>query len=491
MFLVMGISLYTSRIVLEALGVVDFGIYNIVGSTVVLFSFFSNSLTIAVQRYLTYSLGVGDLNKFRLLFSQAFWTYLILALFILIICETVGLFILYNYIDIPNGRFHAAFWAFQYSILAFIFSIIRSPYNAAIVAYEKMSFFAYMGIIEVILKLLVAYFLVILSFDKLVAYSVLVFCVSVIILLWYHYYCFKNLNGCKLKFSIDKPVIKDLAKFSGWSMLTSASLVFANQGVNILLNNFFGVVINAANGISAQIMNALSQFLGNFQVAFNPQIVKSYANNDYKYLRSLLFRTSLVSFYLMTLITIPIIIKMDYILSLWLKSVPEYTSEFSICIIISFLIESYAGPLWMTVQAIGKIKRYQIIISSLYLLNILGSFAFLYAGYSPVSVFIIKIFVSIIVVATRAFLLNSMLKFSLRIYFLKVMLKSSMIFVALLFVSYYIGLYLQGFIGFILFTVLSVFISSSFIFCCGFEKQDRNSLKMIILKRIGKQLPTL
>lgn len=486
MFLVMGISLYTSRIVLETLGIVDFGIYNIVGSTVLLFSFLSTSLTIAVQRYLAYALGIGDLNKFRLLFSQAFWVYLILSLFILIIAETVGLSILYNYIDIPEGRFRAAFWTYQYSIFTFIIGIIRLPYNAAILAYEKMSFFAYTGIVEVFLKLLITYLLVILAFDKLISYSVLLLGVSVVISIWYHCYCFKNLNGCKLKFSIDKSVINELAKFSGWSMLSSASSTLTNQGVNILLNNFFGVLINAANGISVQIMNALSQFLVNFQMAFNPQIIKSYANGDYKYLRSLIFRASLISFYLMILIAIPLMTKMDYILSLWLKTVPEYACDFSICIIISFLMESYAGPLWMTVQAVGKIKRYQIIISSLYLLNILGSFVFLYAGYSPLSVFIIRIIISVIVFFARVFLLNFLLKFSVRDYFLKVMLKSYIIFIVLFFISYHIGLHLHGFWGLILFIIISVSISSTFIFCCGFEKTDRDTVIRIILKRVGR-----
>lgn len=486
MFLVMGISLYTSRIVLETLGIVDFGIYNIVGSTVLLFSFLSTSLTIAVQRYLAYVLGNGDLNRFGLLFSQAFWTYLILSLFILIIAETVGLAILYNYIDIPDGRFSAAFWVYQYSIFTFIISIIRLPYNAAILACEKMSFFAYISIVEVFLKLLVTYFLVILSFDKLISYSVLLLAVSVVISVWYHCYCFKKLDGCKLKFSIDKSIIHELVKFSGWSMLSSASLTLTNQGVNILLNNFFGVLINAANGISVQIMNALIQFLGNFQMAFNPQIIKSYANGDYRYLRSLIFRTSLISFYLMALIAIPLMTKMDYVLSLWLKTVPEYACEFSICIIISFLIESYAGPLWMTVQAVGEIKRYQIIISSLYLLNILGSFVFLYAGYPPLSVFVIRIIVTILVLSARVFLLNFLLEFSIRDYFLRVILRSYMLFLVLFFISYYIGLHLHGFWGLILFTIISVSISSTFIFCYGFEKADRDTLIRIMLKRIGR-----
>lgn len=484
MFLVMGISLYTSRVVLHVLGVEDFGIYNIVGTTVVLFSFISNSLTTAIQRYLSYALGQNDLNRFTDVFSQGFYAFLLLSAVLLVIGETVGLHILYNYINIPNDRFQAALWVYQFSIFSFIFNILKTPYSASLIAYERMSFFAYMGIVEVVLKLLVVYIIVITPFDKLVFYSSLLLMISILLLAVHIGYCSRCVTGCRIRSGFNKGIVKELMGFSGWTLLTSGSQMLTYQGVNILLNNFWGVFINAATGIANQILGACTQFLGNFQVAFNPQVVKSYASGDLIYFRSLLYRTSIASFYLMMFVTIPLIVEMDYILSVWLTEVPSYTAEFSICIILSLLIESYSGSMWMAVQAIGKIKRYQIIISLLYLLNFVGSFILLVWGYSPVSVFIIRIVISLLILWARAYLLNKMVNISLMRFFMNVVLRSLLVYVLSIGMTYYISNMVDGFVGFCM-VVLTSLLCSAFLICLfGFEKADKEVLRRMVYNRL-------
>ena len=484
MFLVMGISLYTSRIVLQVLGIEDFGIYNIVGTTVVLFSFISNSLTTAIQRYLSYALGQNDLNRFTDIFTQGFYAFLLLSVVLLVISETVGLYIFYNFISIPDERFQAALWVYQFSIFSFIFSILKTPFSASLIAYERMSFFAYMGIVEVILKLLVVFIIVIASFDKLIFYSSLLLIISIFILGVHIGYCSRCVAGCRLRSGLNRDIVKELTSFSGWTLLTSGSQMLTYQGVNILLNNFWGVFINAATGIANQILGACTQFLGNFQVAFNPQVVKSYASGDLQYFRSLLYRTSIASFYLMMLVTIPLIVEMDYILSVWLTEVPSYTAEFSICIVLSLLIESYSGPMWMAVQAIGQIKRYQIIISLLYLLNFVGSFVLLVWGYSPVSVFMIRIVVSVLVLWARAYLLNKMVDISLMRFFTNVVLRSLLIYVLSIGVTYSVSNWVDGFAG-LCAVVLASLLCSAFLICLfGFDKADRGILRRMIYNRL-------
>lgn len=482
MFLVMGIGLYTSRVILQVLGVEDFGIYNIVGTTIILFSFFSNSLTAAVQRYMTFALGKNDINHFNVIFNQGFWSFLFLAAIVLILSETVGLYILYNFIEIPTERFNAAFWVYQLSIISFIINILRIPYNASMIAYEKMSFFAYMGIVEVLLKLLIVFCIDILPFDKLIVYSLLIGFVSLVILILHIWYCLTHMTGCKLKAHIDIPIIKELLSFSGWTLLSNGSQVVSNQGINIVLNNFFGVIVNAATGIANQIMNAYTQFLGNFQIAFNPQIVKSYASGDIEYFRLLLYRTSVVSFYLMLLIATPVIVKMDYILSIWLVTVPPYTKEFSIYLILYLMIESYSGPLWMAVQAVGKIRRYQIIISSIYALNFVFGVVFLYLGYPPVSVFLVKILVSLLVLLVRAYLLKGMINISLKYFFCKVVLRSISIFLLTFSIVYYIGTFRDDFWGLFFVVAFSIIFTFIVILFVGFANDDRKIIMGMICK---------
>ena len=350
MVLVMGVTLFTSRIILKSLGIEDFGIYSIVGGSVSFFMFISNSMALALQRFYTYELGRENKDRVALYFNQGFWTFVLVSIIIVILSETFGLSILKYYLDIPEGKQTVAFWVFQLSVLSLIFTLLRTPYNALFIAYEKMDYFAILGIVEVLLKLGITYVLLLFSSNRLIIYMILISIVSFLILEFTIYYCRRIKIDEKIKFDIDKPTIFKLLSFSGWTTLTSGANVLSNQGVNMVLNNIFGVLISAATGVANQVMSAVMTFLGSFQTAFNPQIVKSYASHDINKFINLLYTMSLLSFYLMMIVGIPVIIKMQTILDIWLVNVPEWTSIFSICIILSMMVESYAGPFWMGMQ---------------------------------------------------------------------------------------------------------------------------------------------
>ncbi len=325
MFITMIISLFTSRVVLNTLGETDYGIYNIVGGIVVLFSFLNAALTTATQRFFSYELGKKDLKSLQRIFSISMTCYIFLSLAILILSESIGLWFLNNYLNIPNNRIASANWVYQFSIIAFIFQMIRIPYHATIISYEKMNFFALISIIEVSLKLLIVYVLLILLIDKLILYSILMTVVILVITLSYKFYCNKYFTTTKYYFYWNRNRVKEFLSFSGWSLFGSIANITSQQVLNFLLNIYYGVTVNAAAGIANQVTANLYNFVANFQIAFNPQIVKSYAEENLNKMQELLFMSSRMSFYLIFTIGLPIIINLDYILKLWLGNVPQYT----------------------------------------------------------------------------------------------------------------------------------------------------------------------
>lgn len=409
--LTMVVSLFTSRIVLSTLGVEDFGIYNVVGGVVVLFSFLNGALTQATQRHLSFELGKKNTDGFNKIFNLSFIVYIGLALVIIIIAETIGLWFLNTMLKIEANKMEAANWVYQFSILTFILNMLRMPFNAAIIAYERMSFYAYISIVEVILKLVIVYLLVIIGADKLKSYALLITFVSAIILLFYYLYTHKHFQACRIKFYWDKIIFNKLLSFSSWSLFGSISVVATHQGINMLLNIFFGVGVNAAMGISNQVCSSVNNFISNFQTAFNPQITKSFAAGEKIYLESLIFQSAKFSFFLLLILSMPILIETEVIFNIWLKEIPPYTISFCRLSILSLLIDSLSGPLWMIIQATGRIKKYQLIISSIFWMNIILSYILFEMGYSPISAFVIKCIVSVVLLSTRLYLFISMLQF--------------------------------------------------------------------------------
>lgn len=316
MFLMMGLSLYTSRIVLNVLGVVDYGIYNVVGGVVSMLAFMNGALNTSTQRFLNFEMGRGNILGMHKIFVMSYLTFLLIAIIAVVLAETIGLWFFYHKLTIPAERMDAAFWVYQLSIMTFLVSILQVADNAAIIAHEKMSIYAYLSILDVLMKLLLVIALKFLDYDKLILYSFFMFFTSFVITAYYRYVCNKKFEECKIELLWDKEIFKKLLGFSGW--MTSGILcnLFSTQGVNILINMFFGPSLNAARGIAGQVLGAVNTFVTNFMTAVRPQIVKSYAQGDYKSMNKLVFGASKMAFFLLMVLSVPIMIKAEFILTI-------------------------------------------------------------------------------------------------------------------------------------------------------------------------------
>lgn len=415
------VQLYTSRVVLNALGVEDYGIYNVVGSFIVAFTFISGPLGSATQRFLNFELGKKKGGNVSSIFSMSLLIYIVLALILIIVIEIAGLCFIQYKMQLPEGRMSAALWAFHTSVICLCLGLLKTPFESLIIAHEKMSFYAYVGILEAVLKLVNAWSLLYFMVDKLVLYSINHLLISIIILLFLIFFCRNKFHTIKVRFERNKNLFKDLISFSGWSLFGSVASMTANQGLNILLNMFHGVVVNAAMGIANQVNVAVIQFVSNFQVAFRPQLVKYYAAGEQKALRKLILDTSKYSYLLLFAIVCPLCFNMQFILDIWLKNPPNYATEFCILMLVYAMLETLSAPMWMTVQATGHIKKYQIIISSVIFLNIIISYLFLKLGYSPLIVLEVKCCLDLVYLAVRLLFMKTMVSLSIKSFLQKVL----------------------------------------------------------------------
>ena len=423
MIITMLITLYTSRVILNVLGVEDYGVYNIIAGIVVLLAFLQTAMTNASQRYITYELGKGELESVKKVFSMSMTTHITISLLIFFLAETIGLWFINTQLNIPANRMLAANWVYQFSILTFIVNLIRIPYNASIIAYENMSFYAYISIIESILKLLIVYVLCISPSDKLILYAILLCGVAIICTFIYKIYCCKKFLTCNYTYFWDKKLYWQLMRFSGWTMLGGISNVSAQQGGNILLNMYNGVVSNAAFGIANQVSYAVYAFSSNFQIAFNPQITKLHAVGDSLHLNNLVNKASLFSYYLMLLFAVPFMINTEIILKLWLKNVPEYTVGFCQLMVVYQLIDAFQAPLNTLIFSTGKIKNYNIWLSALIFCNIPLSLYLLSIGKSPYYVLGIRAGINLLTAIIRVVYVRYFMNFPSLYYFLHVVLK--------------------------------------------------------------------
>ena len=403
MLLLLLISLYTSRVILRELGVDDYGIYTIVGGVVAMFSLISGSMSSAISRFITVELGKGDKNKLKVVFSSSVTIQLIFAAIIIIVGETLGLWFLNAKMVIPSERLTAANWCYQLSLVTFIINIISIPYNAVIISHEKMSAFAYISIVEAISKLAIAFLIAFNPFDKLIYYAMLMAVVAVMVRLLYGWYCNRYFEEAKFSFSFDKKVISSMFGFAGWNMVGSGALVLRNQGVDVLLNMFFGVTVNAAKGICNQIQNAAYQFVTNFQTAINPQLTIAVSQRNYDRNHTLVIQGSRFSFYLLSLFSIPFLIETEYILTLWLGQVPDYTVDFVRWTFIYLQLDCVSRFLINSVLAYGKIRNYQLLVGGTKLLVLPIAWVVLELGGSPVTGVIINCIIEVACLALRLF----------------------------------------------------------------------------------------
>lgn len=427
MFLTMGISLYTTRVVLEILGVEDFGIYNVVGGIVFMMAFLTSSMSVATQRFISFELGKKDNIQLNKIFCTSINIHIIFAVIIFVLAETIGLWFLNNRLVIPIERIEAANWVYQFSVLSFIINIIIVPYNATIIAFERMKVYAYISIVESLLKLIIVFTLLWFSFDKLKIYAVLIFFVSFTTSIIYKIYCRKNFQSTKYSFIWDKNLLKTLLSYSGWNLFGGIAGVTMGQGVNILLNIFFGPTVNAARAIAFQIKGAVNMFVTNFQMAVNPQIVKSYAIDDIKYMHELIFQGSKFSFFLLYIISLPILFETELILKFWLNEVPELTIIFTRLGIINILIDCISGSLMTAAQASGKIKKYQTVIGLLLLMILPISYFLLNYGWPPEVTLYVSISISIVALLARLYIISELVNFPIILFFKEVLMRVSLV----------------------------------------------------------------
>lgn len=489
MLLTMVVSLYTSRVVLGALGVEDYGIYNVVGGVVAMFSMLSGSLSAAISRFITFELGKGDLNKLNKIFSASVTIQLLLSLIVVLLIESIGVWFLNVKMTIPLERITAANWVLQFSITTFVINLISVPYNAVIIAHEKMSAFAYISILEVLCKLAISFLIMISPIDKLIFYAILMCIVSIIIRITYGYYCKIHFSECNYHFHWDKVLLKNMFGFAGWNFIGSSASILRDQGVNIILNLFCGPVVNAARGIAIQVNHAILGFVNNFMVALNPQITKSYAKGDMQYMYNLIFQGSRYSFYLLLFLSMPVIINTDCILSLWLKIVPDYTILFVKLTLLLAMIESISYPLITSMLATGKIKKYQILAGGLNLMNFPLSYLALFLGFSAYSTMYIAIVISIGCLFLRLLLLKEMLNLPSLDFIKKVLLNIFVVSVISSIVPIFIkSITVEQNVLSLLISVIACLISTSIvIFFLGCNAKERNMLLSLIKNKILKR----
>lgn len=483
MILAMGISLYTSRIVLEQLGITDFGIYNVVGGIVAMFSVLNSAMAGSTQRYLTFELGRNDNKRVNIVFNTSVQIHLLIALSVVIITETFGLWFLDTEMNIPADRMSAAHWVFQFSILSMVVSFLNVPYTALIIAHEKMSAFAYISILEVCLKLGVAFLLIISPIEKLKFYAILTFLCPLAVRICYWHYCNKNFEVSKLKKIFDWRLFKEMSSFAGWGLFGQLASMGATQGVNILLNVFFGPVVNAARGVAVQVQAAVTQFSINFQTAINPQITKNYANSNFEDMHELMYRSSKMSFFLLYALALPIIIEAPFILNLWLTDVPEHTVAFIRIILWITIIDAVANPLMVAASASGKIKKYQSVIGGLLLSIVPIAYLVLKLGGNPTSAFLVHLLICIIAFISRIYIVAPLTHISPIIFFKKVIMRCMAVGIISLVIP--IILYLSvadctiNSIAIIIFSILSVCVVSYYL---GLDRGEQVYLNKIIVK---------
>lgn len=394
MFFTLVVSIYSSRVCLDILGVVDYGIYNVVGGFVSFFAIISASMTGATQRFLSIELGrTGSTDRdLKHVFSQCFIIHVIISLIIIILSETIGLYFVNKGLNIPAERMDAARIVYHFSIIAFIFNILRSPYEACMIAREDMKFYAYLGIAEVVLKLLSIYALIyITSYDSLGVYAAMILLTSIILIIVSIFYCNKKYYESKLVFVWDINLIKQVGAYFGWNTVIAFGDIARVEGVNIILNIFFGPAVNAARGIAVQVQNAVLKFVNGFQTSVHPELVKSWSAYQVQGMMQLMTKSAKYALYMYLFLSAPIIFNIDYVLDLWLKDVPEYTNVFCILIMIQSMVECINRPLWVVIGAIGKLRVTHLFIPLLYVINIITVYLTLYVGGSPASSFVICI----------------------------------------------------------------------------------------------------
>jgi O-antigen/teichoic acid export membrane protein len=483
--LIMLVSLYTVRVILNTLGAEDYGIYNVVAGVVTMFGFLSNSMATSSQRYFSFEIGRKDFEQLKKVFSLSLTIYVLIGVLVLVLGETIGLWLVNNKLVIPVERKEAAFWIYQFAILSFLFTMITTPYMASVIAHENMNVYAYISILEVALKLFIVFVLRWIAFDKLILYGILMFLITFINTAIYRIICTKKYNECKFRFFWDYALFKEMTSFVGFNLIIAVSGIIRGQGINILLNIFFGPIVNAARAIAVQVKNAVDSFAQNFATAFRPQIVKSYASGNMDHMLTIVFSASKGIFFLLFFFILPLQLELSLILQLWLKQVPLYVLSFTRILLLNVLIDAISIPLAGASQATGRIKVYQMVVGGILILNLPIALVVLKLGFSAISVQIICVILSLIALSARIIILSRQIQFSIKYYFKSIIIPIVMVsllssVLPILF-SFIIP---QGIVNLFVVIIVSIISTSIFSYVIGFDTKEKCIIKGIILNKM-------
>lgn len=482
---IMFVSLYTVRIVLQVLGAEDYGVYNVIAGVVSLFSFIAGTMATATQRYFSYDLGKGDQEHLQKTFSVTFQIYLILILVVLLLTETIGLWFVRNKLVIPENRLHSAIVVFHFSIATFVVSLITSPYMALIVSHEKMNVYAYVSLLEALLKIVMVVLLKYIVIDKLVLYSFLLFSISCLITSIYRFYCRKHFPESKLKVIKDFEYLKEIISYSGWNLFGSIAYVIKTQGLNILLNLYFGTLVNAAKGIATQVDNAVISFANNFATAMNPQIVKTYAADEKEKSIEIVYWGSKCCYFLVLIFALPLILEMSYVMKIWLKNPPQFAVLFTQLTLLDAMFESINNPSKTLIQATGKIKWYQIIVGGTKILLLPICLSFFAMGASAYYSYVVSIVITIISSFLRYIMIGKVTEFPISVFLKKVYFPCIFVSITSGIVPFIIRFYLdESFLRFLIVGFSSVIFSVLCMFFIGFNKGERELIFSKIKEKV-------
>lgn len=491
MLLVMGMSLFTSRVILAELGVTDFGIYNVVGSVVTIFTFISQALGNATNRFIVFSIGRDDVKKTMQVYNTCFRVHLLIAVIVVLLLESVGLWFLNGRLNIPEVRFFAAIWTFHFSVAVCFLSILKVPFNAEIIAHEHMGVYAAISIIETSLKLFIAIILAYSPFDRLVFYAFLFFVVQCIVNLLYYLYCRIKYAECKLSMKIanDKRLYKEIGSFAGWSMFGNIVWLGYTQGINLMLNVFFGPIVNAARGVAVQVEHAISSFVSSFQTALSPQIIKSYAQQDLKRMNTLIMYSAKFSFFLYLIFAVPFFFEAENILKMWLVDVPEHAVNFVRLILVVLLLNPIANPLGVSNDATGKIKKFQIICGLINFQIITISYLCLRYGCAPEIVFVVHALVLTIQTFVKLLFAHNQVGLSLKNYIKTVFMRIVVVGSSSIFLSYLLFPHFGDSLRYmILYIVVSAVSICAISYLMGLDSKEKQLVLSVIKKTMIKTI---
>lgn len=478
MFLLMLIGLYTSRVNLQSLGIENYGVYNVVAGFVVMFSALTGALGNAISRFIQVELGKGDKDRLRVVFSTSVTIQIFIGILIIILAEIIGIWFINNKMQIPEGSSTAAIWVLQFSLASFVLNLLYVPYYSCIIAHEKMSAFAYISLVEAVMKLVVAFSVAYSPVNKLIVFAILIMATSFITRSLYIRYCRRHFEECVYQWTIDKPLVKEMSSFVGWNLFSQGASVLSVQGVNMVMNVFFGVVVNAARAIETQVNTVVQQFISNFTTALIPPITKSYAAGDKESAYELVYKGDRYAYYLMLLITLPILFEANQLLTLWLKTPPDYTTVFVQWTLLASLAKVLGGnTIFALIMADGNIKNFQIAIAIVGLLPLpLAWFSF-YVGGSVVTAYIIYFVVHFLLIFVRLYYANRITGLPVKAYFFRVLLPVFVVTIIAVVAPLMItNLMSDSILRFVLNVVLTIILTSLTILFVGMKTAERKTI---------------